>query len=248
MWQVSLAGLDEYRASRAGTTEIAIADLSSGVVHSLGDQGPLRAASIIKVTVALAALRDAERNLRELTESERAALDAAIRTSDNDATTDLWNSSGGAAGLVETAAAAGLQTTSPDPHGAWGFTLTSAHDQAQLLLSLYWGRLANASHTEFLIGLMRGVVPQQRWGLAAGAPPTWQPAIKNGWYPDTDEPVWRVHCLAIFDDVTLARPFAAVVLTRYPQELGIEYGQQTCEDVAARLTSSNAATSTIGVP
>lgn len=246
MWRASLAALDQYRASRAGTAEIAIADLSAGVVSGVGDQAPLRSASIIKVAVALAALRDAERNLRELTGSERAALDAAIRTSDNDATTYLWNRSGGARGLVETAAAAGLQSTSPDPGGAWGFTLTTARDQAQLLWSLYSGQLVNASHTEVLIGLMRGVAPEQRWGLAAGAPTTWRPAIKNGWYPDTDEPVWRVHCLAIFDDVALARSFAAAVLTRYPQDLGIEYGKQTCQDVAAHLTNSSAAISYIG--
>jgi hypothetical protein len=150
----------------------------------------------------------------------------------------LWNRSGGWPGVVETAAAAAPHT-SPEPGGAWGFTLTTAHDQTQLLMSLYSRALANAAHTELRIRLMRDVVPGQRWGLAAGAPTAWRPAIKNGWYPDTDEPVWRVHCLAIFDDVALARFFAAAVLTRYAQELGIDYGQQTCQDVGAQLTSSS---------
>jgi hypothetical protein len=81
---------------------------------------------------------------------------------------------------------------------------------------------------------MRNVQPEQNWGFADTVAAL-KPAVKNGWYEDTDAPVWRVHCLAIFDNATLARPFAVVVTTRYPSDLGIEYGQETCRGVGTRL-------------
>ena len=58
-------------------------------------------------------------------------------------------------------------------------------------------------------------------------------AVKNGWYPDTDAPVWRVLCTGVIDH---GRPnrWVLVVTTRYPAELGMAYGQQTCSGIAAR--------------
>jgi hypothetical protein len=116
-----------------------------------------------------------------------------------------------------------------------GFTLTTAHDQALLLNGLVSGALVSPDDAKHVLELMREVAPDQRWGLAAAAPPGNRVAVKNGWYQDRDLPVWRVHCLAVFDDGSAPRPVAVAVLTRYPSRLGISYGADTCQGVGQRL-------------
>ncbi|HEV3363567.1 MAG TPA: hypothetical protein VG795_05390, partial [Acidimicrobiia bacterium] len=60
------------------------------------------------------------------------------------------------------------------------------------------------------------------------------PAVKNGWYPDTDPPVWRVNCTGVVDHAGRPNRWVLVVTTRYPANLGQVYGQETCSGIAAR--------------
>jgi hypothetical protein len=80
---------------------------------------------------------------------------------------------------------------------------------------------------------MRQVTPSQRWGVAAAVHHS-NPAVKNGWYPDTDQQVWRVLCTGIVDDGPRPNRWVIVVTTRYPVNLGQEYGEETCAGIAAR--------------
>jgi Beta-lactamase enzyme family len=217
-------------ASRTGIVGVGIVDLDTGAAAAVGDQTPIRSASAIKVSIALAFLRSLETSGRALSHAEHALVHAMITTSDNDAATELWNASGGRVGLVDVIAAAGLTATVPDPGGAWGYTLTNGADQARLLHALVRGALLSPEHTQLLLGAMRGVVPDQRWGLAEVAPSGTTPAVKNGWHSDDDERVWRVNCLAGFDDPAGPR-LAIAVTTRYPNDLGVAYGQDTCRAV-----------------
>ena len=217
-------------ASRTGIVSVGIVDLDTGAAAAVGDQTPIRSASVIKVSIAVAFLRSLETSGRAISPAEHALLHAMITTSDNDAATELWDTSGDRAGLLDVIAAAGLTATVPDPGGAWGYTLTNGADQARLLYALVRGALLRSEHTQLLLDTMRGVVPDQRWGLAEVAPSGTTPAVKNGWHPDDDEPVWRVNCLAAFDDPAGPR-LAIAVTTRYPSDLGVAYGQDTCRAV-----------------
>src|SRR5581483_11463951 len=72
------------------------------------------------------------------------------------------------------------------------------------------------------------------WGVADAVHQS-TPAVKNGWYPDIDEGVWRVHCAGVVDDAPHPNRWVVVVTTRYPSALGQDYGQETCSNVAARV-------------
>lgn len=231
------AAIAAWAKGREGAVEISIGDLSNGTITDLtpGPQTPVRVASVIKVSIAVQFLRLREAQHRPVTADEIIELGRMIQVSDDDDANTLWDASGGPAGLSATIAAAGMkQTTYPPGHG-WGFTLTTAHDQALLATALARGRLLSATDTRLLLGLMRNLEPTQRFGFADSVDPTLLPAVKNGWYKDTDDPFWRVNCTAIFDSPTLAHPFSIAVMTRYPANLDMAYGQDTCRGVAHRL-------------
>ncbi len=117
----------------------------------------------------------------------------------------------------------------------WGFSLTTAHDQAKLEAKLAAGAMLDATDTALVLHLMRNVVPSEQWGFADVVNMSFEPAIKNGWYEDTDDPVWRIHCTAIFDTPALKHRFSVAVLTRYPATLDMGYCEDTCRGVAQRL-------------
>ena len=59
-------------------------------------------------------------------------------------------------------------------------------------------------------------------------------SLADPWYPDTDAPVWRVHCTGVVDDSPHPSRWIIVVTTRYPVNLGQDYGEETCAGIAAR--------------
>jgi hypothetical protein len=226
-----------WAASREGVVEISIGNLRDGTVTDVTapPQPRLRVASVIKVSIAIGFLRVRREQGRVPSTWELDALRDMIVESDNDDAYSLWITSGGPNALLATQNAAAMTDTEFQHGHGWGFTLTTAHDQAKVETALARGRLLPATETQLVLVLMRSVVPGQRWGFADSVDPSLHPAIKNGWYEDTDEPVWRVHCTAIFDSPRLARPFTIAVMTRYPAHLGIAYGQDTCRGVAFLL-------------
>jgi hypothetical protein len=80
---------------------------------------------------------------------------------------------------------------------------------------------------------MRQVIPSQRWGISPAVHHS-NPAVKNGWYPDTDTSMWRVHCTGIMDDGPHPNRWVIVVMTNYPANLGMAYSEETCSGIAAR--------------
>jgi hypothetical protein len=231
------AAIAAWAKSREGTTDISIGNLADGAVADItpGPQTTVRIASVMKVSIAIAFLRLRAEQKDALTQGELIQLGLLIEASDNREADRLWSASGGASGLAATIAAARLTNTAYQPGYGWGFSLTNAHDQALLATALGRGKLLSPTDTRLLLALMRNVQPNQNWGFVDTVAPAVEPAIKNGWYDDKDVPVWRVHCMAIFDDPTFAHPFSIVVMTRYPAKLGIEYGQATCRGVGKRL-------------
>jgi hypothetical protein len=152
----------------------------SGAVFSAGGE-PIQVGSLhtgaawstIKVPLAIAAFQE-----------DLAAR--AITESDNDSARALWDrlgSPGEAAEAVERVlAAAGDSETRVEtevvfpPYTSFGQTQWSLAAQQRFAAGL--SRVPGA---ELVLGLMRRVIPEQRWGLAAVDPDA---AIKGGWGPD----------------------------------------------------------------
>lgn len=99
-----------------------------------------------------------------------------IRESDNAAATQLhrivWSD-----GIRRVAERAGMKGFAPSP--AWGSSQTTAADQARLFASL--DRLAPPRHRRYARRLLRRIMPWQRWGVPAAAPPGYRVMFKGGW-------------------------------------------------------------------
>jgi hypothetical protein len=226
-----------WARSRQGSTAVSIGDIDDGVVTDLGvvPQVPVRIGSVMKVSIAIAFLRTLKEQGRDPDDDDMARLTGMIEQSDNDDATALWNASDGPLGLQVTKNAAGLTNTAYQTGHGWGFSLTTAHDQAKLEAKLAAGTMLDADDTALVLHPMRNVVPSEQWGFADVVAKSLEPAIKNGWYEDTDAPVWRIHCTAIFNAPGLKHNFSIAVFTRYAATLGMGYGEDTCRGVAQRL-------------
>ena len=224
-----------FADGRAGTAGVAVIDTATGRVQANADGGvALRTASIVKVIIGMRLFARAQEQKRGLTADEQSNLAAMIRSSDNDATSRLWGSLGGPAVITWVRNVTGVRDTHPPGKpGSWGFTTTTARDMAVILNALVAGTGINAANRDALLREMRSVIPSQRWGIGPAVHRS-NPAVKNGWYPDTDAPVWRVHCTGIADHAGHANRWVIVVTTRYPANLGMRYGQETCAGIAAR--------------
>ncbi|MFF2509054.1 serine hydrolase [Streptomyces sp. NPDC058067] len=154
-------------------------------------------ASVIKVTVLGALLRQATERHRALTSREVALTTAMITKSDNDATNALWHQIGHA-GIQHFLDVAGMRDTVPGPKGKWGRTQITAGDQVKLLRLLTSdNQVLDTGARTYALRLMNRVVPEQRWGAPAGAPRTATVHVKNGWLP-LDTNGWHVHSLGVF--------------------------------------------------
>ena len=238
--EARLADARRYAAGRAGTAGFAVIDTVTGKVAGNDAGGvALRAASIVKVIIGMRLFARAQEQKRGLSAAEKSDLSAMIRVSDNDAASRQWTSLGGPAVIGWIRRVTGVRSTQPPGNPeSWGFTTTTARDMAVILHALVRAKGITASHRDALLNEMRQVVPAQRWGVDAAVQRS-TPAIKNGWYPDTDVPVWRVHCTGIVDDGGHPKRFVVVVTTRYPAELGMAYGQETCSGITARALPPN---------
>ncbi|MFB7414068.1 serine hydrolase [Streptomyces sp. NPDC056121] len=154
-------------------------------------------ASVVKVTILGALLRQAAEEHRLLTSREVDLTKAMITKSDNAATNALWHQIGHA-GIQHFLDLAGMRDTVPGPKGKWGRTQITAGDQVKLLRLLtsdnhVLGERARA----YALRLMNRVVPDQHWGAPAGAPGTVTVHVKNGWVPLSTNG-WRVHSVGVF--------------------------------------------------
>ncbi|MFJ3952314.1 serine hydrolase [Streptomyces libani] len=154
-------------------------------------------ASVVKVTVLAALLRQAEEAHRKLTPHEKRLATAMITKSDNKATTALWRRVG-PAGIKHFLSMAGMRHTVPGTHGAWGLTQITAADQLTLMQLLTTdNRVLTAASRGYALDLMHRVVPNQRWGVPAGAPDPDAVHVKNGWLPRKTDG-WRVNSVGTF--------------------------------------------------
>ncbi|MET7372751.1 serine hydrolase [Micromonospora arida] len=153
-------------------------------------------ASIVKVNILAALLLRQNPPGKALGSDTRRLAEAMIVSSDNDAAVALWQRIEGSRGLTAANRALGLRETKPNSH--WGLTTTTVADQLRLLTALTspTGPLTPQDRT-FIMGLMKNVIPEQRWGVtAAGEPGSRSEYVKNGWdTADVDGGRWLVNSI-----------------------------------------------------
>lgn len=187
---------ESLAASTPGQLGVAVAPL--GGPERIAVFGSLRAGhawSTIKVPILVALMREGA-----LSSQERQAAAAALEASDNEAAASLFDRlerahgglAGASAAVQETLAAAGdsgtAVATAPPPPGAfstYGQTEWSLEGSTAFFRSLARGCLLSPAGTEYVLDLMRGVIPEQRWGLGEGGfDQSWTVAMKGGWGPE----------------------------------------------------------------
>ncbi|MFD5862729.1 serine hydrolase [Streptomyces chartreusis] len=188
-----------------GTRRLAVAvvDLDSAdqEVASYRANEPFDTASISKLGILAALLLKAQDEDRALTVSEREDAEEMIRTSDNHAANTLWQTIGEADGLDAAHHRLGLKATKGGPGTSWGLTQTTAHDQIQLLRTIFAPGpmtsrppkgLAPASRA-YIRRLMSQITDDQDWGISAARSPGSRWALKNGWNQRTTTGLWTIN-------------------------------------------------------
>ncbi|MET0819015.1 MAG: serine hydrolase [Solirubrobacteraceae bacterium] len=190
-----------------------------------------RSASIVKAMLLVAYLRGPDVRRRALRADERALLDPMVRRSDNRAASAV-HARVGLAALSALARRAGMRHFVPHP--VWGGSTVAAVDQARLFLRI--DRLVPRRHRAYALRLLRGIVAEQRWGIAAAVPAGWQIAFKGGWGKGVTRQV--DHQAGLLTNGRL-RVSIAVLSADNPSDA---YGAETLRGVTARLLRGLAGT------
>ncbi|MFI1200738.1 serine hydrolase [Streptomyces sp. NPDC020883] len=187
-------------------------------------------ASVVKVIVLGALLRQAQDEHRDLTGTERSLATKMITRSDNDATTTLWKQLG-LTRIKEFLHLADMQRTVPDPHGYWGLTQINATDQLTLMaLFTATNPVLDDDSRAYALDLLNQVIPSQRWGVPAGAPSEARVHVKNGWLQRTGGG-WRVHSVGAFTGN--GHDYGLVVLTS--DHADMPAGVEAIENLARKI-------------
>ncbi|MGW1376996.1 serine hydrolase [Streptomyces sp. NPDC002446] len=198
--------LDRHKAASA----LAVYDRRTGTRCEFRSGTHFDSASVVKVTVLGALLRQAEEAHRKLTPREVRLTTAMITKSDNAATSALWRQIR-PAGVKRFLTLAGMRHTVPGRDGAWGLTQVTAADQLALMQLLTTdGPVLTRASRGYALDLMHRVAPDQRWGVPAGAPATATVHVKNGWLPRKTDG-WRVNSVGTFNGG--AHDYGMAVLT-----------------------------------
>jgi hypothetical protein len=212
-----------FARGRAGSVSFALVD-EFGRIHGFNRGRRYSSASLVKAMLMTAYLRRGDVKHRRLHASERALLGPMIRVSDNDAASAIMDQVG-TGGLARLARRAGMRRFIP--HEVWGGCQVTARDQARFFARIR--KLVPRRHRGYALGLLRGIVPPQRWGVPRGAPRGWRPYFKGGWYPGDGG--WRVHQGALLRHGR--RQLSLAVLTEGSGDLG--YGAATISGITQRL-------------
>ena len=185
-----------------------------------------RSASTVKVMLLAAYLRARGVRTRALGAGEASTLRAMITRSDNDAATSIHGLVG-RDGLVAVARRAGMRDFAAAP--SWGASRLTAADGARLMQR--FERLVPRRHRARALSLLAGIVPWQRWGMAAAVPRGWHLHFKGGWAPaDASAPAVN-HQLGLLRRGR--RRIAIAILTSGGS--GHAYTSETQRGLAARL-------------
>jgi hypothetical protein len=195
---------ESLTASMPAQIGLAVTPLGPGSTELLGSLRTGHAWSTIKVPILVTLLRDRD---EALSSEEMRWAAAAVEASDNAAAASLFHQleqiHGGLAGasaavqdVMSLAGNTATVATAPPPPGAvstYGQTEWSIEEATAFYRALASGCLLGRSGTEYVLGLMRNVIPEQHWGLGeAGFQPSWLVGMKGGWGPEAGSGAYLV--------------------------------------------------------
>jgi hypothetical protein len=185
-------------------------------------------ASMIKVWIAADYLRRVAETGGEPSPGRLTQLTQVIRDSDNAYAEAIFQELGAHESIERLIDICGLPYARAVPN-RWSNTLLSPVDTALMGRCIADGRAAGPEWTDWLLNEMRSVRGIGDFGIRDALPPEQRSAvaIKNGWVVRKDQNAWHVNCLAVGDTWTMG------VMTRYPADLGYEYGAEICRSLAA---------------
>jgi hypothetical protein len=221
-WAKRVAAAERFADDRAGRVSFAVVDEAGGL-HGDHLDRVHNSASVVKVMLMVALLREPGVRHDSLSATEKHLIGPMIRRSDNQAASAIYSRVGERA-LYALAREAGLRHFSTQP--LWGLTTITAGGQARFLYRL--DRYIPKRHRGYAMHLLTRVVAAQRWGIPPVAPRGWTLHFKGGW---SGAPSWRVNQVMLLRDPP--RRFSLAILTREQPSFG--YGQRTIEGVARRL-------------
>jgi hypothetical protein len=224
-WAAPLASASAYVDRRRGRVAFALLD-QVGVVRGVRLRARFLSASLVKAMLLVAYLNRADVLERPLAELEGELLASMIQRSDNNAATSVRDMVGNV-GLREVARRAGMLDFAAAR--SWGSSRITAADQARFFFQL--DALVPELHRPFARQLLATIVPSQRWGIAAAAPPGWTVFFKGGWRPANG---WVVDQAAFLEGQP-GRLAIAILSDRNPS---FAYGTRTLRGVASRLLTA----------
>jgi hypothetical protein len=223
-------GIASALRGRVSVTGVTADDPALGLSCRLHPWQEFHSASVVKVIILAALLRELQSDHDDLSSEQAALARAMITESSNAAASALW-AEVGQAGLSDFLTAAGMTRTELGPGGYWGLTEVNPHDEMLLLrLLITQNRVLDRWSRDCALRLMAAVTPDQRWGVTAGAAAGVTAHLKNGWLPDPD--LWVINSIG---DFTRARGggYSIAILTM--DNPSMDYGVTTVQAVATVL-------------
>jgi beta-lactamase class A len=221
-WQPGVRAAKRYARGRAGEIGFAVVGLD-GREHGLHTRMTAPAASVFKVMLLAAYLRQPTVRHRPLDHADKHLLGPMIRVSDSVAATRVRDIVGVPA-IERLARAAHMHAFRYNP--IWGLSRIDATDQARFMYRL--GRYIPRRHRRYARGLLSSITPSQRWGVGRVRPRGWRLYFKGGWASGTG----RVdHQVALLE--RHGQRVSLAILTQF--DPSHDYGKRTLRGVARRL-------------
>ena len=222
-WDKRVKQAKRYARKRGGSVSFAVID-ERRRLRGFRRGRQYSSASTVKVMIMVSYLRKRKVRRRKLRGSEKALISPMITRSDNGAASAVY-SRVGPGGLEHLARAARMKRF--EASSVWGGSQITARDQAKFMYRLR--QLTPRRHRRYALGILRRIVPGQRWGIPPAKPKRWSIHFKGGWYPGGYG--WRVHQVALLR--RNGRRLSLAVLTEGGPSLS--YGTETITGVTKRL-------------
>jgi hypothetical protein len=222
-WAKRVAAAKRFAAHRQGEAAFAVVD-EEGRARAFHPNERFESASVIKVMLMLAYLRQGDVSDRPLTDADKHLLAPMIKRSANEPASAIYEQVGARA-LYELARKVGMKGFSTNP--VWGSSQITALGQAKLLFEVE--RFIPDRHRSYGMHLLASIIPAQRWGIPAAVPHGFKIHFKGGWAPEAAG--WKINQVALMTNGE--RRISLAVLTRGNPSQG--YGHGTVRGVAERL-------------
>ena len=227
-------GITSALRGRVSVVGIEASDPALGLTCQVHPRREIHSASVVKVFILGALLRELQASHSELTADQASLATAMITESSNSAATALWDEVG-RTGLAGFLAAAGMTRTELGSGDYWGLTEVNAHDELRLLrLLITPNTVLDRDSRQYALRLMADVEASQCWGVPAGADDDEVTAhLKNGWLPDPS--LWVVNSIGDFTRASGGDYSVAILTMNNPD---MDYGIATVEGVATVINQA----------